>query len=86
MKTFMVIEHFKPGKLDEIYARFHEKGRLLPNGLYYLDSWLSEDGNRCFQLMQTDNRTLFDEWQTAWADLAEFEIVQLRAKPGKDSL
>ncbi len=77
----MVIEHFKEGKLDEIYKRFHEQGRLLPEGLHYIDSWLAEDGSRCFQLMETDNLALFDIWQQKWADLARFEITALRDIP-----
>ena len=82
MTRYMVIEHFKPGQLDAIYARFAEKGRMLPEGLHYLDSWLAADGLRCFQLMETADPALFDEWARAWADLADFEVVALREKPG----
>jgi len=49
--------------------------------LYYIDSWLAEDGLRCFQLMKTDDITLFDVWRENWADLARFEIVELQDKP-----
>ena len=81
MKKYMVIEHFEPGKLDAIYQRFHAQGRMLPSGLNYIDSWLSSDGLRCFQLMETANAELFGLWEKSWADLARFEIVELREKP-----
>ena len=57
----MVIETFKPGKIDEVYERFKKKGRLLPSGLKYIDSWLSVDRTKCFQLMETEKIELFDE-------------------------
>jgi hypothetical protein len=77
----MVIEHFLAGKLDEIYKRFQDKGRMLPNGLNFIDSWLSSDGLRCFQLMETDEPDLFDLWEQSWSDLARFEVIELREKP-----
>jgi len=49
----MVIETHRPGALDEVYKRFHKNGRMMPDGLFYIDSWLESDGNRCFQLMET---------------------------------
>ena len=58
----MVVEHFAPGAKDKIYERFHQKGRRLPEGLHYLNSWLEKDGNRCFQLMETNDVRLFDVW------------------------
>jgi hypothetical protein len=58
----MVVETFKPGKTDEVYERFYEKGRMLPSGMRYVDSWLSSDRTKCFQLMETDKMELFDEW------------------------
>ena len=54
MKQYMVIETFFPGCKGKIYERFHAKGRRLPDGLAYLNSWLEKDGNRCFQLMETN--------------------------------
>jgi Protein of unknown function (DUF3303) len=56
MKQYMVIEHFAPAAKEKIYARFHDKGRMLPEGLHYLNSWLEKDGNRYFQLMETNDR------------------------------
>jgi len=80
----MVIEHFAEGKLDEVYERFHSKGRMLPDQLHFIDSWLSNDGLRCFQLMETDEPTLFTEWEKNWSDLAKFEIIQLRERPAAE--
>lgn len=78
---YMVIETFKPGKTPDVYQRFQVKGRMLPPGLEYLDSWLEENGHRCFQLMETEQSELFDEWFRHWQDLVEFEVVPLGAKP-----
>ncbi len=76
---FMVIEHFDQARVKEIYARFHEKGRMIPDGLTYIDSWISADFARCFQLMQCDDVTKLQEWVLEWGDLARFEIVPLAA-------
>ena len=81
MKKFMVIETFIVGKRDQVYKRFHDKGRMLPAGLYYLDSWLAKDGRRCFQLMETEEPDLFQTWFAAWSDLVRFEIIELGEKP-----
>lgn len=81
MTRYMVIENFIDNNAERVYQRFHDRGRMLPDGLHYLDSWLAQDGTRCFQLMQTDRFELFDAWTRNWADLVEFEIVELGAKP-----
>jgi hypothetical protein len=77
----MVIEHFLPGAKDMVYQRFREKGRMLPGGLVYIDSWLDASGDRCFQLMETDDPALFEPWVNGWKDLVRFEIVELGEKP-----
>lgn len=81
MKEYMVVEHFRPGCKDAVYQRFAEQGRLLPAGLEYVDSWLESDGSRCFQLMRTRSAALFDTWIAHWADLVEFEVIELEAPP-----
>lgn len=78
---YMVIETFKPGQTDKVYERFREKGRMLPEGLVYIDSWLSRDRTKCFQLMATDRRELFDGWISRWQDLVDFEIVPVADSP-----
>jgi uncharacterized protein DUF3303 len=71
----MVVEKFVQGP-EPVYARLAERGRMMPEGLVYLDSWIDEsDRNRCFQLMETDDLALFDQWTSNWDDLMEFEIV-----------
>jgi Domain of unknown function (DUF3303) len=71
---YMVVERFKEGA-GPVFERKAERGRLLPNGLVYLDSWIGERLDRCFQLMETDDPRLFDEWIPGWSDLVEFEVV-----------
>ena len=77
----MVIETFRPGLRDSVYERFRRKGRMLPDGLAYLDSWLEAEGDRCFQLMETSDPSLLQEWSEAWADLMSFEFIALGQKP-----
>ena len=75
---YMVIERFRPGAAAQIYQRAGERGRMLPPGLEYLDSWVDLDLSRCFQLMRTADRTLIDTWIEAWTDLVEFEVVPVQ--------
>ena len=72
---FMVIEQFKNHKAKAVYRRADEKSRMLPDGLHYVDSWVASSFDRCFQLMETENPSLFDIWIAQWKDLVEFEIV-----------
>jgi hypothetical protein len=74
---YMVVETFAPGCKGRVYNRFREKGRILPNGLHYLESWLEKDGVRCFQLMETDSPELFKKWTEEWKDLVSFEVIEL---------
>ena len=72
---YMVVETFTHGPAP-VYARASERGRMLPDGLVYVESWIDERRlDRCFQLMETDDPSLVDEWIAAWSDLAEFEVV-----------
>ena len=75
---FMVIEHFRPGRAPEVYRRFRERGRMAPEGLRYVASWVDLEYKRCFQVMETDNEALFREWAANWDDLVDFEIVPVR--------
>lgn len=70
---YMIVEKFKDR--DGIYRRFREKGRMLPGGLRYVSSWIDADFTKCFQLMETDDFQLFDEWTSRWNDLTDFEII-----------
>jgi hypothetical protein len=75
---YMVIEHFREGAAPEIYRRFREKGRMAPEGLRYVSSWVDLDYRRCFQVMETDDASLFEAWTRNWDDLGDFEIVPVR--------
>lgn len=77
---YMVLETFRPGCKAAVYERFRAKGRLLPDGLHYIDSWVEKGGDRCFQLMETDSPALFDQWTAAWSDLVSFEIIELEKR------
>ena len=81
MTQYMVIESFIENCTEKVYRRFHDKGRMLPEGLIYLDSWLTKDGTRCFQLMETEHHELFREWTEKWDDLTHFEIIEIGEKP-----
>jgi uncharacterized protein DUF3303 len=70
----MVIESFIRGARP-VYERAAKKGRMLPPGLTYVDSWIDGDLDRCFQLMEADDPRLFDLWTAEWTDLVSFEIV-----------
>ena len=72
---FMVIEHFKNRDARAVYERFAEKGRMMPEGLNYVDSWVEKGFDRCFQLMETDDQALLDAWIAEWDDLMDFEVI-----------
>lgn len=74
MALYLVIEHFRNKDAVPVYRRFRERGRLAPEGLRYLSSWVTEQMDRCYQLMETDDRTLLDQWVANWNDLVEFEV------------
>jgi hypothetical protein len=76
---FMVIEHFKGRDAKAIYRRFREQGRMAPEGLIYVGSWIEANFDRCFQLMECDDARLLQDWILAWGDLADFEIVPVVA-------
>jgi Protein of unknown function (DUF3303) len=73
---YMVIERFK--NASAIYRRLHEKGRMMPEGLEYVSSWIDVDLRICWQLMRAEDESLFQTWIDNWKDLADFEIVQVR--------
>jgi hypothetical protein len=75
MTTFMVIERFHADKIKDLYQRFAEKGRMLPEGVVYVNSWIDEDVRICYQLMQSISKEKLEEWVSHWDDLADFEIV-----------
>ena len=70
----MVIERFRNRDAAAVYRRFRERGRLAPDGLTYVESWVDESLQVCFQVMRTDRRELLDEWMAQWSDLVDFEV------------
>ncbi len=71
---FMVIEHFKNSDAKPIYTRLAEKGRLMPEGLRYVGSWIEPSFARCFQVMECDDERLLHEWAANWSDLAGLRV------------
>jgi hypothetical protein len=72
---YMVIERFRNGDAVPVYRRFREHGRRAPEGLQYVSSWVSADLQSCYQLMQSDDPQLINQWIAEWTDLVEFEVV-----------
>jgi len=72
---FMVIEHFKERDPGSVYKRFADRGRMMPEGLKYVNSWIEVGMDRCFQVMETDDPVLLQEWIKNWRDLVDFEVV-----------
>lgn len=70
----MIIEHYRNGDPSPVYERFRQRGRLAPDGLRYVNSWVTPDLTRCYQVMECDDRMLLDHWIAAWQDIVEFEI------------
>ena len=74
MALFMVVERFKNGDANPVYQRFRERGRLAPDGLTYVTSWVDVSLRTCWQVMEADDRALLDQWIAEWTDLVEFEV------------
>ena len=72
---FMIIEDFRGGDPMPVYRRFREKGRMAPDGLTYVASWVTPDLARCYQVMECDDRALLDEWLERWADIVDFTVL-----------
>ena len=72
---YLIVERFRNGDAIPVYRRFREKGRLAPEGLSYLASWVSSDLTTCYQVMETSDVALLDRWMSAWSDLVEFEVI-----------
>jgi hypothetical protein len=73
----MIIERFKNGDPIPVYRRFRDRGRLAPDGLQDVSSWVDERLQRCFQIMETADRKLLDQWISHWSDLVEFDVYPI---------
>lgn len=71
----MVLEQFRNNSAKQVYCRAQKKGRMLPDGLHCVDSWVAHTFDRCFQLMETEDPTLFNKWIEHWEDLVDFEVI-----------
>ena len=74
----MIVEHFKGKNAVPIYRRFRDKGRLVPEGLNYVSSWVDTNFQKCFQLIETDDEKLIKEWIANWEDIIDFEVISVR--------
>jgi hypothetical protein len=72
---YMVIEHFRNRDPLPVYRRFRDRGRLAPDGLKYVASWVTLELDRCYQVMECDDRQLLDQWLAHWRDIVDFDVV-----------
>lgn len=77
-RLFMVIETFKPGKAPDIYRRFAAKGRMAPDSVTYVASWIDLQWHRCWQVMEAPDEDALRAWMVHWTDLMDFEVVPVR--------
>ncbi len=80
---FIVIENYRNQDAKSVYRRFSDKGRMMPDGISFVSSWVTADLGRCFQIMECDDITLLQQWAAEWSDLVHFEILPIA--PGKDT-
>ena len=78
---YMIIETFRNADARPVYRRFRDRGRLAPEGLRYVSSWVTTDMRRCFQVMQCDDRALLDAWMGYWKDIVDFEVIPIITSP-----
>ncbi|HEY5826486.1 MAG TPA: DUF3303 family protein [Cyclobacteriaceae bacterium] len=72
---FLIIEKFRAGKMKILYQRYDEKGRMMPEGVNFVSSWINEDVTICYQVMESESLEKLKEWINNWNDLADFEII-----------
>ena len=72
---YMIVEHFRGGDAIPVYRRFRDRGRMAPEGLRYITSWVTADLRRCFQVMECDDPQLLEQWMGHWRDLIDFELI-----------
>src|SRR6266478_3134936 len=82
---YMIIERFKNRDAKAVYRRFREKGRMAPDGLAYVESWVETNFDRCFQLMECADLRLLEQWADRWRDLVDFEFVPVRLRKKRRS-
>jgi Protein of unknown function (DUF3303) len=83
---FIIIEHYKNRDAKAVYKRFQEKGRMMPEGMKYLGSWVEPNFDRCFQVIESSEESLIQKWTRNWKDLIEFEILPVLSSAEAASL
>ena len=78
---YMIIETFHPGKVKQLYKRFEENGRLMPEGVQYINSWINEDITTCYQVMESDTEKKIYDWIQNWIDLSDFKVIPVITSP-----
>jgi len=76
-RKYMVVERFRNGDAEPVYRRFRERGRLAPDGLAYIASWVDAELQCCYQIMETEDSALLERWMEQWRDLVEFEVHEV---------
>lgn len=72
---YMIIEKFHTGKVKAMYQRFAKSGRMLPEGVIYINSWINESVTVCYQVMESESPEKIQEWISQWNDLVDFEVI-----------
>ena len=72
---FMIVEHYHDGDAVPVYRRFRDQGRLAPQDLRYVASWVTKDFRHCFQIMECENQESLEQWMAHWKDLVDFEVI-----------
>jgi len=72
---YMIVEHFRDGDPLPVYRRFRDQGRMAPEGLRYVTSWVARDLSCCYQVMECEDPALLDGWMRHWADVADFDVI-----------
>jgi hypothetical protein len=85
MMLFMVLERFRTPGAVEVYRRARNQGRMLPDGVSYVSSWVDVDFTQCFQLMEAESAKALDPWIARWHDLVEFEVIPVRTSADASS-
>lgn len=73
--VYMIVENFRAGDPVPVYRRFRDQGRLVPDGLHYVASWVTLDLRRCFQIMECESPELLEQWMAQWSDVVDFEVA-----------
>ncbi len=75
---FLIIERFRDGDPVPVYRRFRDQGRLAPDGVHYITSWVTRDLTTCYQVMECENRQQLDAWIANWRDIVDFEVIEVQ--------